>query len=159
MQQHEPWRKKSILTAGERAAAMPWSRRIATIANASRWIYSTGCNRNECTPTAGKKRENPTKPQGAQGFAEAPAPGSLAPLNRLRAFRASASDMASCLGHDLICFYVTLRMKGAKIFALNPYAFPHRPRAPCGDAPRSDCPIPHLSRPYCGLKMEFTMEA
>ncbi len=66
-------------------------------------------------------------PQGTQGFAEAPASGSLAPLNRLRAFRASARDMASCLRHDVVRSYVTLRAKGAKIFALAPYAFSYPP--------------------------------
>jgi hypothetical protein len=63
---------------------------------------------------------------GAQGFAEAPAPGLLAVLNRLRVFRASARDTASCLWHDVICFFITLRMKGAKIFELTPYTPSYR---------------------------------
>ncbi len=65
-------------------------------------------------------------PQGTQGNAEAPAPELLAPLNRLRAFRASARDMASCPRHDVVRIFITPRMKGAKIFALSTHTLFNR---------------------------------
>ena len=68
-------------------------------------------------------------PQGTQGNAEVEVTvgaGRRCRPIRLRAFRASARGMASCLRHDVICFFITLRMEGAKIFALTRHAFLYR---------------------------------
>jgi hypothetical protein len=45
------------------------------------------------------------------------------PSCRQRVGRACAWAVESCLRHDVVRFFVTLRMKGAKILSSSPYAF------------------------------------